>query len=174
MERAGVTVGAFYRRYPDKNALLRHLDERFFYEVEQKAATLLAPEREFPYRPMAVAEVEPARVAQRVEPDAGRRPLVAIAQRQLREARRHDLIVEVGAESEMGGGGFEDHASTRKLAVGPSPAAQPWGRWRRSRRRGWPHEPAQAATPFVTLARATSPWRGIGEGARLRRPMLLS
>jgi AcrR family transcriptional regulator len=45
MERAGVTVGAFYRRYPDKNALLRHLDERFFYEVEQKAATLLAPER---------------------------------------------------------------------------------------------------------------------------------
>ena len=30
MERAGVTVGAFYRRYPDKNALLRHLDERFF------------------------------------------------------------------------------------------------------------------------------------------------
>ncbi len=122
----------------------------------------------------AAEMVEPLRVAQRVEPDAGRRPLVAIAQREVRKLRRSDLVVEFGAEGEMGGGRFEDHASTRKLAVGPSPAAQPWGRWRRSRRRGWSHEPAQAATPFVTLARAISPMLRIGEGSRLRRPMLIS
>jgi AcrR family transcriptional regulator len=45
MERAGVTVGAFYRRYPDKNALLRHLDERFFAEMLQKSEEVLNPAR---------------------------------------------------------------------------------------------------------------------------------
>jgi AcrR family transcriptional regulator len=45
MERAGVTVGAFYRRYPDKNALLRHLDERFFGEMLAKADELFDPVR---------------------------------------------------------------------------------------------------------------------------------
>lgn len=43
MERAGVTVGAFYRRYPDKNALLRHLDERFFEEMSVRAGELFDP-----------------------------------------------------------------------------------------------------------------------------------
>ena len=45
MERAGVTVGAFYRRYPDKNALLRHLDERFFGEMLAKADVFFEPAR---------------------------------------------------------------------------------------------------------------------------------
>jgi AcrR family transcriptional regulator len=45
MERAGVTVGAFYRRYPDKNALLRHLDERFFAEMLKKSDDVLNPGR---------------------------------------------------------------------------------------------------------------------------------
>ena len=45
MERAGVTVGAFYRRYPDKNALLRHLDERFFGEMLSKGQDLFDPAR---------------------------------------------------------------------------------------------------------------------------------
>ena len=45
MERAGVTVGAFYRRYPDKNALLRHLDERFFAEMLAKGVELFDPAR---------------------------------------------------------------------------------------------------------------------------------
>ena len=45
MERAGVTVGAFYRRYPDKNALLRHLDERFFAEMLKKGEEVLDPAR---------------------------------------------------------------------------------------------------------------------------------
>src|SRR4051812_27414418 len=45
MERAGVTVGAFYRRYPDKNALLRHLDERFFAEMALRGDELFDPAR---------------------------------------------------------------------------------------------------------------------------------
>lgn len=45
MERAGVTVGAFYRRFPDKDALLHHLDERFFTEVRGHAEELLDPVR---------------------------------------------------------------------------------------------------------------------------------
>ena len=43
MEQAGVTVGAFYRRFPDKDALLHLLDERFFREMQDRADELLAP-----------------------------------------------------------------------------------------------------------------------------------
>src|SRR5437762_12787690 len=43
MERAGVTVGAFYRRFPDKDALLHLLDERFFHEMQDRAGALLDP-----------------------------------------------------------------------------------------------------------------------------------
>src|SRR3954464_12195673 len=45
MERAGVTVGAFYRRFPDKDALLHHLDERFFAELHRRADEVLTPDR---------------------------------------------------------------------------------------------------------------------------------
>lgn len=45
MERAGVTVGAFYRRFPDKDALLHHLDERFFAQMRDLADELLSPAR---------------------------------------------------------------------------------------------------------------------------------
>src|SRR5438552_1394828 len=45
MERAGVTVGAFYRRFPDKDALLHHLDERFFNELHRRADLVLDPAR---------------------------------------------------------------------------------------------------------------------------------
>jgi AcrR family transcriptional regulator len=45
MEKAGVTVGAFYRRFPDKDALLHLLDERFFAELYARADAVLAPER---------------------------------------------------------------------------------------------------------------------------------
>jgi AcrR family transcriptional regulator len=43
MQRAGVTVGAFYRRFPDKDALLHLLDERFFQQLEERADELLDP-----------------------------------------------------------------------------------------------------------------------------------
>lgn len=45
MNSAGVTVGAFYRRFPDKDALLHHLDDRFFTEMHQLADELLDPGR---------------------------------------------------------------------------------------------------------------------------------
>jgi len=45
VERAGVTVGAFYRRFPDKDALLHHLDERCFEELYGLADALLDPVR---------------------------------------------------------------------------------------------------------------------------------
>src|SRR3954471_10460908 len=45
MIRAGVTVGAFYRRFPDKDALLHFLDERFFNEVGERGEALLDAER---------------------------------------------------------------------------------------------------------------------------------
>ena len=45
MERAGVTVGAFYRRFADKDALLYLLDQRFFGEIRQRGDELLSEER---------------------------------------------------------------------------------------------------------------------------------
>jgi AcrR family transcriptional regulator len=41
MERAGVTVGAFYRRFPDKDALLHLLDNRLFAELHELAQSQL-------------------------------------------------------------------------------------------------------------------------------------
>jgi AcrR family transcriptional regulator len=45
MERAGVTVGAFYRRFPDKDALLHLLDNRLFAELHEIAQSLLGDAR---------------------------------------------------------------------------------------------------------------------------------
>jgi AcrR family transcriptional regulator len=45
MERAGVTVGAFYRRFADKDALLYLLDQRFFGEIRERGDELLAEQR---------------------------------------------------------------------------------------------------------------------------------
>jgi AcrR family transcriptional regulator len=54
MERAGVTVGAFYRRFPDKDALLHLLDERFFHQMHERADELLDPAH---WRGASVAEI---------------------------------------------------------------------------------------------------------------------
>jgi AcrR family transcriptional regulator len=54
MERAGVTVGAFYRRFPDKDALLHLLDERFFHEMKERADELLDPDH---WRGASVTEI---------------------------------------------------------------------------------------------------------------------
>lgn len=45
MEKAGVTVGAFYRRFPDKDALLHLLDKRFFSELHDLAQESLGDAR---------------------------------------------------------------------------------------------------------------------------------
>ena len=62
MTQAGVTVGAFYRRFPDKDALLHLLDERFFTKMMELREELLDPER---WRGASVAEIitEFARIA---------------------------------------------------------------------------------------------------------------
>ncbi len=44
-ERAGVTIGAFYRRFPDKDALLHLMDERFFAEIYARGDAVLDPRR---------------------------------------------------------------------------------------------------------------------------------
>lgn len=54
MERAGVTVGAFYRRFPDKDALLHLLDERFFHQMQERANALLDPSH---WQGASVAEI---------------------------------------------------------------------------------------------------------------------
>jgi AcrR family transcriptional regulator len=45
MDAAGVTVGAFYRRFPDKDALLHLMDERFFAELYARGDAVLDPAR---------------------------------------------------------------------------------------------------------------------------------
>lgn len=45
MDAAGVTVGAFYRRFPDKDALLHLMDERFFGELYARGDAVLEPGR---------------------------------------------------------------------------------------------------------------------------------
>ena len=45
MDRAGVTVGAFYRRFPDKDALLHLIDQRFFQDLYRRADEVLDVER---------------------------------------------------------------------------------------------------------------------------------
>ena len=52
MEAAGVTVGAFYRRFPDKDALLHLMDERFFSELYERGDAVLDPAR-WPDQPIA-------------------------------------------------------------------------------------------------------------------------
>lgn len=54
MSRAGVTVGAFYRRFPDKDALLHLLDERFFNDMKERGDGLLDAER---WRGASVADI---------------------------------------------------------------------------------------------------------------------
>jgi AcrR family transcriptional regulator len=73
MERAGVTVGAFYRRFPDKDALLHHLDERFFTELHGRAEELLEPNR---WQGARACEIIDGIAAQAVEVYQARRGLM--------------------------------------------------------------------------------------------------
>jgi AcrR family transcriptional regulator len=43
-ERAGSSIGSFYARFPDKESLLHHLQERLIEESEQTVAQALSPE----------------------------------------------------------------------------------------------------------------------------------
>ena len=54
-ERAGVSVGVVYRRFPDKDALLRMVYERFFAEMSNKNAANLSAvaERKIPLADLA-------------------------------------------------------------------------------------------------------------------------
>ena len=90
MERAGVTVGAFYRRYPDKNALLRHLDERFFGEMLTKADEFFDPAR---WAGTATREVIEAFTREAVEVYTARRGLL----RSLFLRARTDTVLQQSA-----------------------------------------------------------------------------
>jgi len=43
VQQTGTSVGAFYGRFKDKDALLQALDERFFQELEEAITALLTP-----------------------------------------------------------------------------------------------------------------------------------
>ena len=43
VQKAGTSVGAFYGRFTDKEALLQTLDERFFHDFEDAVRAILAP-----------------------------------------------------------------------------------------------------------------------------------
>src|SRR5436305_598046 len=90
MERAGVTVGAFYRRFPDKDALLHHLDERFFAELHRRADLVLDPDR-WPGAP--AREIIDEFIAQAVDVYYTRRGLL----RSLFLRARTDLVLQQSA-----------------------------------------------------------------------------
>jgi AcrR family transcriptional regulator len=90
MERAGVTVGAFYRRYPDKDALLHHLDERFFGELHRRADLVLDPER---WRGAHAREIIAEFTAQAVDVYYTRRGLL----RSLFLRARTDIVLQQSA-----------------------------------------------------------------------------
>jgi AcrR family transcriptional regulator len=90
MERAGVTVGAFYRRFPDKDALLHHLDERFFAELHRRADEVLDPDR-WPAAP--AREIIHEFVAQAVDVYSTRRGLL----RSLFLRARTDVVLQQSA-----------------------------------------------------------------------------
>src|ERR1043165_8684515 len=90
MERAGVTVGAFYRRYPDKNALLRHLDERFFAEMLAKADEFFDPAR---WPSASAREIVDAFAREAVEVYSARRGLL----RSLFLRARTDAVLQQSA-----------------------------------------------------------------------------
>jgi AcrR family transcriptional regulator len=62
--RAGASVGAFYARFPDKEALLGYLNDRLFEEGERLWDEFLAPER---WQGRSAAEIVEAVVSRLVE-----------------------------------------------------------------------------------------------------------
>ena len=90
MERAGVTVGAFYRRFPDKDALLHHLDERFFAEVRRRAEEDLDPAR---WKGATARDILVAFATQAVEVYSSRRGLM----RSLFLRARTDTVLQASA-----------------------------------------------------------------------------
>lgn len=90
MERAGMTVGAFYRRFPDKDALLQHMDQRFFDEIRQRGDDLLAPAR---WSGASVSDVVHAFTAEAVSIYRARRGLL----RSLFLRARNDEVLQASA-----------------------------------------------------------------------------
>jgi AcrR family transcriptional regulator len=90
MDRAGVTVGAFYRRFPDKDALLHHLDERFFTELRLRADDVLSPER---WRDATARQIIEGFTAQAVDVYSTRRGLL----RSLFLRARTDTVLQQSA-----------------------------------------------------------------------------
>lgn len=90
MERAGMTVGAFYRRFPDNDALLQHMDERFFAEVRRRGDELLDPAR---WVGASVSDIVRAFAAEAVSIYRARRGLL----RSLFLRARNDRVLQASA-----------------------------------------------------------------------------
>lgn len=87
MERAGVTVGAFYRRFADKDTLLYLLDERFFREIRERVDRVLDAER---WRGASIADVLAAFASTAVDIYTAKRGII----RSLFLRARIDLVLQ--------------------------------------------------------------------------------
>lgn len=86
--RAGSSVGGFYARFPDKDALLRALEERFFAEMAQRVLKLADAGR---WGEASIAEIARACASELVSVFRERRNLIAAF---LHTATRDPAVLE--------------------------------------------------------------------------------
>ena len=97
VRRGRSSVGGFYARFRDKNALLRALEERFFAELDGRLEALAAPER---WRLSTLPVLVAACADELVSVVSSRHHLLLLR----RDALRHpqpELAIDLGVQSAM-------------------------------------------------------------------------